>query len=309
MSAIAAVLALSSTALIAQAAPEVTQPVTEAPATPVTESAPAAPTASEPSAATVSDPIAPSAEPATTAKSTKSTTTHRTASVARPAKAAPPVARAAVAAPVAAPVAETATAAPVPLVAEPAAPPPAVAAPPPVQETPAASNNMLAIAGAIGLALLALIGLAVALRRRKLRREEEFAAAEQVEPVYEGPVAGRSAVRRALSAPSRQRPLRPRPSPNLRRRKGPVPTPRRAATSRPRARGRPRTIPSLSIKKRLKRAQFFDQREMLVAAGEAVPVAADAGLPDAVEAPEARRSRAPASGCDPGATRLIADAE
>lgn len=39
--------------------------------------------------------------------------------------------------------------------------------------------------------------------------------------------------------------------------------------------------PSLSIKKRLKRAQFFDQREMLVAAGEAVPVESDAGLPEA----------------------------
>lgn len=39
--------------------------------------------------------------------------------------------------------------------------------------------------------------------------------------------------------------------------------------------------PSLSLKKRVKRAQFFDQREMLVAAGEAVPVAPDAGLPEA----------------------------
>ncbi len=40
--------------------------------------------------------------------------------------------------------------------------------------------------------------------------------------------------------------------------------------------------PSVSIKKRLKRAQFFDQREQLVAAGLAVPVEADAGLPDAL---------------------------
>jgi len=45
--------------------------------------------------------------------------------------------------------------------------------------------------------------------------------------------------------------------------------------------------PSLSIKKRLKRAAFFDQREFLVEAGEAAPVAADAGLPDAVEVPAA----------------------
>jgi hypothetical protein len=38
--------------------------------------------------------------------------------------------------------------------------------------------------------------------------------------------------------------------------------------------------PSLSLKKRLKRAAFFDQREREVAAGEAVPVDYDAGLPE-----------------------------
>ena len=53
--------------------------------------------------------------------------------------------------------------------------------------------------------------------------------------------------------------------------------------------------PSLSIKKRLKRAQFFDQREQLAAAGMAVPVEADAGLPDALEAVEpAPSAREPA---------------
>ena len=45
--------------------------------------------------------------------------------------------------------------------------------------------------------------------------------------------------------------------------------------------------PSLSIKKRLKRAQFFDQREQLAAAGMAVPVETDAGLPEALSEPEA----------------------
>jgi len=38
--------------------------------------------------------------------------------------------------------------------------------------------------------------------------------------------------------------------------------------------------PSLSLKKRLKRAAFFDQREREVAAGEAAPVDSDAGLPE-----------------------------
>ena len=38
--------------------------------------------------------------------------------------------------------------------------------------------------------------------------------------------------------------------------------------------------PSLSLKKRLKRAAFFDQREREVAAGTADPVETDAGLPE-----------------------------
>ena len=38
--------------------------------------------------------------------------------------------------------------------------------------------------------------------------------------------------------------------------------------------------PSLSLKKRLKRAAFFDQRDREVAAGKAQPVDADAGLPE-----------------------------
>ena len=38
--------------------------------------------------------------------------------------------------------------------------------------------------------------------------------------------------------------------------------------------------PSLSLKKRLKRAAFFDQREREVAAGTAQPVETDAGLPE-----------------------------
>ena len=44
--------------------------------------------------------------------------------------------------------------------------------------------------------------------------------------------------------------------------------------------------PSLSLKKRLKRAAFFDQREREVAEGTAVPVDADAGLPENLDEPE-----------------------
>ena len=38
--------------------------------------------------------------------------------------------------------------------------------------------------------------------------------------------------------------------------------------------------PSLSLKKRMKRAAFFDQRDREVEAGTAEPVEADAGLPE-----------------------------
>lgn len=41
--------------------------------------------------------------------------------------------------------------------------------------------------------------------------------------------------------------------------------------------------PSLSLKKRLKRAAFFDQRDRLAAEGKAAPVEADAGLPEALD--------------------------
>jgi len=40
--------------------------------------------------------------------------------------------------------------------------------------------------------------------------------------------------------------------------------------------------PSLSLKKRLQRAAFFDKRDREVAAGEAEPVDPDAGLPEAM---------------------------
>ena len=41
--------------------------------------------------------------------------------------------------------------------------------------------------------------------------------------------------------------------------------------------------PSLSLKKRLKRAAFFDQRERLAAEGKAAPVDPDAGLPESLD--------------------------
>ena len=299
MTAIAAVLALSSTALLAQTAPEATPPVTEAPATAVPESAPAATTvpeaappatAVEPSATIASDPIATTAEPTTT-RSSKSTTTRRTVTVARPARAAAPVARAAVAAPDAAP-APAVEAAPVPIVAIPADPP-AVAATPPAQDASIDSNTLLPIAAAAGLGLLGLIGLGVAMRRRKRRNEEEeFAAVDQTEPAFEAPAPADPLFAEYPTAP---RSVEPAPAFIL----GAAPA--AASTSagsssdctdappgshvEAACEGPTADNPSLSIKKRLKRAHFFDQREFLAEAGEVAPMAADAGLPGAAEEP------------------------
>ena len=49
--------------------------------------------------------------------------------------------------------------------------------------------------------------------------------------------------------------------------------------------------PSASLKKRLSRAAFFDQRERQVAAGEALPVDAMAGLPEAMEPVELQQQQ------------------
>ena len=93
MTAIAAVLTLSSSQLLAQTAPEATPPVSIAPVVTVPEVTPEATTPSEPPATSASE--TPVAEPTITkTRSSRSTTTHRTATVTRPARAAPQVARA-----------------------------------------------------------------------------------------------------------------------------------------------------------------------------------------------------------------------
>ena len=56
--------------------------------------------------------------------------------------------------------------------------------------------------------------------------------------------------------------------------------------------------PSLSLKKRLKRAAFFDQRERLAAEGKAVPVEADAGLPESLDDQSLMAHRSGGSGGD-----------
>ena len=175
----------------------------------------------------------------------------------------------------------------------------------PVAEPPAPAETssidpMVPVAGIGALGILALTGFGLAARRRHRRAEDaddaarrEFVGTEadadndlepamMVEPDLHSeptmvdvpkPATPAEAAATALAASAPARPpaecIEAAPGSHV-----------EAACEGPTA-----DNPSLSIKKRVKRAQFFDQREFLVAAGEAVPVEPDAGLPDALEAP------------------------
>jgi hypothetical protein len=144
---------------------------------------------------------------------------------------------------------------------------------------------MPVIAGAVGLALLAMIGVAMAVRRRRLPREEEFVAGQQYEAVYDAPVEADPLFAEQPTVPLAAAPVTAATvaEPAL---EGPCADAAPGSHVEAACEGPTEDNPSLSIKKRLKRAQFFDQREQLAAAGMAVPVEPDAGLPDSVVVPE-----------------------
>ena len=317
--AIAAVLALSSTPVAAQDVPAPTEPVVVAP--PAT-STPA------PEAAPVTETGAPTAEPAAkaTAKpaATKRTTVPKRTTVATAAKpaASRAVARAATpavvasAAPVAAPD-------PTPIV-DPA--PPETAAPV-IAPAPVASNGIDERAielGAGALGIIALGGAAWAMSRRRRRvTEEESWTDETYEPVVATtaqpiaePIAETTAkpVTSTLKATPRHDPVSvPQPlivAPPLSAFNWGNPQPSATTTINPATdipavderttddhqsgetwveraqRGPTPDNPSLSLRKRLKRAAFFDKREREVAAGMAPKVEPDAGLPDNIDTRE-----------------------
>ncbi|MES2146426.1 MAG: hypothetical protein V4491_01100 [Pseudomonadota bacterium] len=257
--ALAAALAFSPTIAFAQdAAPVADVPVASDPAPAILEAAPPAVT---------SDPveIAPVADTAPVATSTK---------VAK-ARAAKPVVRSTAAAQSAP--APVIAAAPAPVVPEIAADPVGEMAPnvaPPPAEVPAAAvatqdygaEAQMAFAGA--LALLALAGAGVGLSRRRKNRAlvetdnfvpiaksspQPAIAAERDHSVFAW---GRAAPAAAIL------PNRRVESPIERAKRGP------SADN-----------PSLSLKKRLKRAAFFEHRQREVAAGRAQPLPTIAGLP------------------------------
>lgn len=295
MTAMAAVLALSAT-------PAFAQEVTPAPATQsVTETAPTeqaapAPVTSTPETtvttttttvepaetATAADPLAPAAATPVAERSTTRTT--RTSRTARPSA---PVAARSTAAPVAtsstspvaaAPVADPVDAAPViepPLAAEPAPIPPATS-------EVVVNDDILPIAGAAGLGLLALGGAAFALRRRK----RDVVGQYDANPTYDEP-------RMARAEPAVVREPMPAAAAAAAGAsafnwgdKSSATTVREPAPGAPGShiaaakRGPTPENPFLSLKKRLKRASFFEQRDRLVAQGKAKPLPLAAGLPE-----------------------------
>jgi hypothetical protein len=134
----------------------------------------------------------------------------------------------------------------------------------------------------IGAVLISLLALAAALlaRRRRLkeRREAEWEAAHPVEshepePAWHAqPAAAAPAEASAFAWGARDERKMSRVE---RARLGPTPD-----------------NPSLSLKKRLKRAAFFDQRDREMAAGNAVPVDSTAGIPESMVQPDHGESAA-----------------
>ena len=157
-------------------------------------------------------------------------------------------------------------------------PEPVAAAPVAPVET-ASNDDLLPIAGAAGLGILALAGAGFAMRRRR-RDDDVIAEDEWVEPEY---VAAAPVATAPISAFAwSDKPVATAPvaaSTGLSRieaaKRGPTPD-----------------NPSASLKKRLSRAAFFDQRERAVAAGAAVPVSPMAGLPKSLARVEAPTRRA-----------------
>ena len=270
------------------------EPTPPVAADPAPAADPLAPT-TEPSAAET--PVTTEAsEPAAAAKPVKRATRSTAAKPATTARSVPTRSVAAspapAPAPVAAPAQTAASESAVPPVVDMNAEQPKPAAPV-AAEAPDKNDDMLPIAAGGALGLLALGGAAFAMTRRRRRQEEEevWVEEEPVEQIAEPApvVAQHDAIaaeqplivapsafgwgneRAATVAPASTEPLveeddrRPGESWVERAHRGPTPN-----------------NPSVSLRNRLRRAAFFDQRERDVAAGRAEPVAMSAGLPDAM---------------------------
>ena len=161
---------------------------------------------------------------------------------------------------------------------------------------PGVDDETLMLGGG-ALALLALGGAAIAMRRRRRHDDEvmadDYAAHEEVdrEPAPEPvpmTVTPRHDPAESWTPAIAAAPLAPAAMASTRHQMDR----RHGETWVERAhRGPTPDNPSLSLRKRLKRAAFFDARERQVAEGRAEPVAMDAGLPDNAVAPVRTRER------------------
>jgi len=288
LAAIAAATAFLATPTMAQdAAPVVVDPAPIVADTPL-------PTEAAPAPEAVTDTLAPAATTTTTTttRTTRSTSPTRAnaAPAARSVRAPAPVFSPGAAAP-------AATAAPVAEVVPPFDPAMVAPLPEPVVAPPVAAadstsiEEMLPIAGAAGLGILALAGAGFAMRRRRRDDEEVVESFHEPVPMVTPPIIA-AAPSIAVAAP-----LAAKPAFNW----GNAPRENAPAMSRIDAarRGPTPDNPSLSLKKRLQRASFFDQRERAVAAGKALPMSPMAGLPEALAkspAPAAQPVRRPEQG-------------
>ncbi|MCL6698879.1 hypothetical protein LZ496_08815 [Sphingomonas sp. NSE70-1] len=291
LTAIAAVLALSSTSLAAQEVADPLAPAAETTSTPTPEAAP------QPEA-TTSEPVADTSAPEPTAAETAmpSTTSRQTATRSRATTTARRVASepAAAAAPIAAPATEA------PAEGMPVPPPPVGATVDPgampVDETATAetsampSDETLSIVGAAGLGLFALGGIGMAIGRRRKRKEEEaHMAANRAyleshpvadKPTSHSPAFARTAPAMAVAGPGPVRTDVPRtklPEGFDLSRFGPH---TRAAYLGP-----TEDNPSLSMKHRLRRAAAMDQQARIHGEAPQETVKAAAARPDRATMP------------------------
>lgn len=157
---------------------------------------------------------------------------------------------------------------------------PDVAEAQPSKEVSVSNDDILPIAGAAGLGVLALGGLGMAMRRRRRKTDDVALRNDWHEPVVR-PAAERSGTPAIVTSPVTERSAFAWGNPASATNVAPA-----VVDSRNRMeaayRGPTPDNPFLSLKKRLRRAAFFDQRERAVRAGKAAPVSPMAGLPKAM---------------------------
>ena len=288
LTAIAAVLALSATPTLAQtvdpvasatAASPAPEPIAVEPAPVMSDAASVATQVDVASTVSKAEPRAKAA-PKTVAKSTIRTAATRVTSAARPVPvtSTPTTTTAAVPASLAA---GTNATAPQPIA--PITPASDVTPGQPLVAQTTQTDETLPLAGAAGLGIIALAGAGLAMRRRRRRADEVIANEPSID---DGSAALPTIdpVTAATRAPATERPAFAWAPPAA---TTPTLLPASIAADsighhvRAAYEGPSPNNPSLVLKKRLKRAAFFDLRDRQAAAGEAMPTVAS-GLPKAV---------------------------